>query len=339
MVGRIVTLFLLLCLHLVLLVLLPNKNVTEHLDMMTEMVGVMTLYTYNVMAALFNIICANYALNMVKMYRQGITQMDTSDMVLTYISLVPFAFVFTYESLDVALINLFTTFVTVILARWAGLVKSDCEAEERIKKIKFPVGANFADAMFRWMENVVHGKVNKNGIRVSPPFKEALSKYKREIGFRQGRDWFYEKIIILCPEWKNEGYPKFPPGSINDLHEEAKEGQFSIVKSICCEYTASCGQGRVSEVEVLRITDTENNCYGYVAVAENRQIKTMNEMVLERGIQFTKEELSLQLNIYMKTLQNLLDGDEECQKKCQIFYYKVQEKKNFGKQLVAKLKN
>lgn len=333
------TLFLFLCLHLVLLALLLHKNVTEHLNMMTEMVGVMSPYTYNVMAALFNIICANYALNRVKMYRQGITQMDTSDVVLTYISIIPFTCVLQYETLDAALLKLCTTFVTVMLARWAGLAKSDCEAEQRIKKIKFPVGANFADAMFRWLENVVNGKVNKKGIRLNLPFEEALAKYKREIGFQEGTDWFYEKIIILCPEWKGEGYPKFSPGSIKDLQEEAKEGQFSIVKSICCEYTASGGQGRVSEVEVLRIEDTKNNCFGFVAVAENRQVKTMNEMVLERGIQFTKKDLSLQLNIYMKTLQSLLDGDEECRKNCQIFYYEVYEKKNFGKHFVAKFKN
>ena len=124
---------------------------------------------------------------------------------------------------------------------------------------------------------------------------------------------------------------------MQDLQQKEKSVKFSIEQPIQCEYKASCGQGRFSEVELLKIRDTKNGHNCYVALAENRQVNTLHRMVLAREIQFTKEDMALQLNIYMSTINSLLEEDEVCCNKCLIIHYEDHERFDFAGTILREL--
>ena len=175
--GIHVKLFLLITLNVVLFSFIWYNRI-DSTNVFSEIMDMIKMYGYNTVSAVFHIILANYAYVRVKMYRQKITNIELNDQILPYVAAFVCVPVFTYESRDALLIKILLTFATMILIKWAGVVHSNIEAEDRIKKIKFPVGSNLAEAMFRWLENVIKGKHNKAGVRMSPPFQEAFQEYK-----------------------------------------------------------------------------------------------------------------------------------------------------------------
>ena len=148
--GRNVMLFILITLHVVSISFIWYNRMDSP-NVLTEIMDMIKMYGSNTMSALFYIIVTNYAYVRVKMYRQRITNIELNDLILPYVAAFACVPVFTYESLDDFLIKILLSFATLILIRWAGVVNSNIEEEDRIKKIKFPVGSNFAEAMFRWL--------------------------------------------------------------------------------------------------------------------------------------------------------------------------------------------
>ena len=88
---------------------------------------------------------------------------------------------------------------------------------------------------------------------------------------------------------------------------------------------------------MLKIQDKKTGCYVYVTVAENRQVNTLHRMVLERGIHFTKKDMTLQLNIYIRKLISLLEEDEGCRNKCLIIHYEDHERFDFAGTIIRKV--
>jgi len=61
-------------------------------------------------------------------------------------------------------------------------------------------------------------------------------------------------------------------------------------------------------------------------------------MVGEPVIPFSEEDFNRQFHIYMDTLKNILDNDEGCKNKYEIFHYKDSGRLNFSKEIIRQMK-
>ena len=103
---------------------------------------------------------------------------------------------------------------------------------------------------------------------------------------------------------------------------------------------ASGGQNRRCELEVLKNQDEEGNWYAILA--ENRPLNTLYRMVGEPAIRFSEEDFNRQFHIYKCELQKLLDADDGCRGKYEIFHYKdpgTAGKFNFSKEIIKQMKS
>ena len=66
--------------------------------------------------------------------------------------------------------------------------------------------------------------------------------------------------------------------------------------------------------------DWQNN---YVIFAENRPLNTLYQMVdtPDSQISFGREDFELQFNLYYRELKRLIEQDEECKNKVELFLY------------------
>merc|ERR1712025_1073800 len=99
------------------------------------------------------------------------------------------------------------------------------------------------------------------------------------------------------------------------------------------------GNDRRCELEVLKNRDEQGNWYAIIA--ENRPLNTLYRMVGEPTILFKEEDFNQQFLIYMRELRRLLDEDEGCRGKYEIFHYKdpgSAGKFNFSKEIIKQMK-
>ena len=80
----------------------------------------------------------------------------------------------------------------------------------------------------------------------------------------------------------------------------------------------------------------------YVIFAENRPLNTLYQMVDTPGTQisFERGDFELQFKLYLEELRKLIEEDEVCRDKVELFRYRDYESKegNFSKQLKNQIK-
>jgi len=223
-------------------------------------------------------------------------------------------------------------FVVYFLARYLKIMRNISESEKLLKNTKYHIGPGLAQANYRFLENVIKGKKTAGHVQLMKEYKH------REELPADPTDWFCPKVLILFPEWKKENRERIW-GSVSDILKKEKENDSKHRLSnekITYTFKASGGNNRKCELEVLKNQDEDGNWYAIFA--ENRPLNTLYRMVGEPVIPFSEEDFNRQFHIYMDTLKNILDNDEGCKNKYEIFHYKDSGRLNFSKEIIRQMK-
>eukprot|EP00092_Neocalanus_flemingeri_P013619 GFUD01014689.1.p1 GENE.GFUD01014689.1~~GFUD01014689.1.p1 ORF type:complete len:449 (-),score=114.00 GFUD01014689.1:258-1583(-) len=224
--------------------------------------------------------------------------------------------------------------ICFFLVRYLKIMRNGSENELLLKNTRYHIGPGLAQANYRFLENVIKGKKNTGG------HVQLMTEYKKSECLPGNlTDWFCPKVLILFPEWKKENRERIW-GSVSDIFKKEKENGSKHTLSnekITYEFKASGGNNRRCELEVLKNQDEEGNWYA--VFAENRPLNTLYRMVGEPVIPFSEEDFNRQFHIYMRDLKNLLDEDEGCRGKYEIFHYKDSGKLNFSKEIIKQMKH
>jgi len=176
-----------------------------------------------------------------------------------------------------------------------------------------------ARTTFSFLENVIKGKKATMKKPSTKNFEKILEEHfeKEKI-----KAQYHPQLVILFPEGRDGQGNKHALGSVEDiLYKEKEEGsEHTLTKeSISYEYFASSGRHRRAQLEVLKFRNKGDVIY--VAISENRLLKTFYQMLFEPCIDFRWENFQMQFNIYRRELARLLDEDESCREKWEMVHY------------------
>merc|ERR1712106_333286 len=253
--------------------------------------------------------------------------------------------VFHYQGLPFVTINLpkfcmqwAITIGCYFMAKYLKISRNAHENELLLKSTKYHIGPGLAQANYRFLENVIKGKKGGGG-----DVEKMKKQYKEQEELNEDEQcWFCPKVLILFPEWR-KGNRERIWGSVGDIFKKEKENGSNhklSVEKITYGFKASGGNERRCELEVLKNQDEEGNWYAIFA--ENRPLNTLYRMVGEPVIPFSEEDFNQQFHIYMKELRKLLDADEGCRGKYEIFHYKdpgSDGRFNFSKEIIKQMRS
>jgi hypothetical protein len=260
--------------------------------------------------------------------------------------------------------------VAFALFDFLKIQRNNVEDEEVIEQAKHHVAPGLAMAYFRYIQNVVDGVVDEDGNEISKPHEDALRDYITENELESERVWISKKILILFPESQHIR------GSVRDIatrEKEKGENHCLTLEPVIHKYMVA-GQPRKSVLDVIKIQDnmttSHTRCSGkcrvsigadrtraplgglceklhevvswqnnYVIFAENRPLNTLYQMLETPGTQisFDRGDFELQFRLYLEELKKLIEKDEKCRDKVELFPYPdyTSKKGNFS----LKLKN
>ena len=204
------------------------------------------------------------------------------------------------------LLEMVLSFVIVLVAllviRLSKIQKNQHESTTVIEN----AGRDLARTTFSFLENVIKGKGPRE------PFDKILADHlKKE---RLEDVTFFPKLLVLFPEWRPEDQTKKHPfGSVKDIVVKEKEQGSSHCLArgkIAYSYVASGGMERTAQLEVL--VWREGGRTTYLAFSENRALNSLQQMVDEPCIRFTRTDFQTQFTQYRAELVSLLEGDTGC---------------------------
>jgi len=260
--------------------------------------------------------------------------LDSKELSLAYITSLATVFYHPMCGLDEFPLQMFIlTFLSYSLMRYLKMMRSNYKDELQLKNTKYHLGPGLAQAYYRFVENVIKGK------KTSPPHVQIMKEViTREQLCLNDNDWFCPKVLILFPEWKKQNRESIW-GSVRDITKKEKENGSKhrlFVEPIYHKFMASGGNIRTCKLQVLKNWDETGNWYAMFA--ENRPLNTLYKMVGEAVIPFSEEDFNRQFQSYMMELRKLLDADEGCRGKYEIFHYKDSGKLNFSKEIIKQMK-
>ena len=146
------------------------------------------------------------------------------------------------------------------------------------------LASDSARTTFSFLENVIKGKKETMKKPSTKNFEKILEEHfeKEKI-----KALHHPKLVILFPEGRAGQDNKHALGSVEDiLHKEKEEGSEHTLTRECIsyEYFASSGRHRRAQLEVLKFRNKGDMIY--VAISENRLLRTFYQMLSDPSIDF-----------------------------------------------------
>jgi len=214
---------------------------------------------------------------------------------------------FILDSPDIlsVLVTLSSFLVSIVVYRWLELGRNGVEDEEFLRGNVKCIGTQFARTNFRYLENVIHGKNSGSHIQILTDYlhKNRLPSYHQ--------DWVCPKVFVMFPYCKNAESMLNFDGSVQDILKKQRQENQSyrvLFEEIETSYSVN-GQERKSILPVIKFSDPKVGGVMYAVMAENRLLVTLMMMARKTGVQFTRDNYILQVQLYEEELRRLVEQD------------------------------